>query len=812
MGCKKCAEGICGCSTMNAETDRTILERELFDLWATGKYDDWVSPDWSEAKEPFTKWAIANLPQFAPLGSKEMNWESYDKPSFKIAETFEAPLRSANEMKDQSQQIIQHRYTKERVNEVADVILEHISQGIDKASAKGGYYYSPGNSSNQKFVLEKFMDDDDDKQYVMVFNLVVKRLKEAGYAVQLADTGYGGKKYIWSIRWGKPEKNAESAVVQEPDWIPAGDGRAIGQQDFAINLSPLHAETFEAETLHEKGDYRITAEEDYDALMSFYEGMEEDEYKRLEEQADTYGMFYLQVQKKVMGGWETIDSLSGVVPSDTVSLEELALIEMEIPKGVNFDAESFNAERKSKMTTSSGQTFYTTGENVGKYGGGASSGEIAFYQGLPELKRTLSTLSSLDGVNRGIVVDFVNEWKDGSTKNLWDACQDLWAGAKGKRHFTKEVPNWKRAESRFDKLSNEIADEYEEKGMSPEKAQEVGDATAAKIGRAKYGKTGMRKMQKKGMKADMVGSPSPTFNEDITGQDGPSADPTNQTFEAMRTLAPNADDVRRARRDLKNSGYGDVIYDRYMVYRDGSSNKFYYTAVTEKDGKYYPMGAYGRIGYLSKLFNIYGKTENPRASLSTMDAAYRQCSGKEKAKVRKGYEDYTLQMAESFGSETLAEIEGPTAEATTGGLHAPSSFAMTWEDGTGQSSASIPPNEIAWAENVKAGEGKILGIGYGSIALAAIGILGVKKLMGKKTDTAPVDDTKKAEKGCGCSKTVAKSETVTKHSEYSADRINPVEVEGQNDIRNAESISLPQPNAGPQTAHRQNNRPSLKLW
>lgn len=368
------------------------------------------------------------------------------------------------------------------------------------------------------------------------------------------------------------------------------------------------------------------------------------------------------------------------------------------------------------------------------------------------------------------------------------------------------------AESRFDKLSNEIADEYEEKGMSPEKAQEVGDATAAKIGRAKYGKTGMRKMQKKGMKADMVGSPSPTFNEDITGQDGPSADPTNQTFEAMRTLAPNADDVRRARRDLKNSGYGDVIYDRYMVYRDGSSNKFYYTAVTEKDGKYYPMGAYGRIGYLSKLFNIYGKTENPRASLSTMDAAYRQCSGKEKAKVKKGYVDYTLQMAESFGSETLAEIEGPTAEATTGGLHSPSSFAMTWEDGTGQSSASIPPNEIAWAENVKAGEGKIFGIGIGTLALGALGIFGVKKLMDKKADRASVDDTKKAEKGCGCSKTVAKSETVTKHSEYSADRINPVEVEGQNDIRNAESISLPQPNAGPQTAHRQNNRPSLKLW
>jgi len=58
------------------------------------------------------------------------------------------------------------------------------------------------------------------------------------------------------------------------------------------------------------------------------------------------------------------------------------------------------------------------------------------------------------------------------------------------------------AESRFDKLSNEIADEYEEKGMSPEKAQEVGDATAAMIGRKKYGKKGMAKMQREGMNAE----------------------------------------------------------------------------------------------------------------------------------------------------------------------------------------------------------------------------------------------------------------------------------------------------------------------
>ena len=55
--------------------------------------------------------------------------------------------------------------------------------------------------------------------------------------------------------------------------------------------------------------------------------------------------------------------------------------------------------------------------------------------------------------------------------------------------------------------------------------------------------------------------------------------------------------------------------------------------------------------------------------------------------------------ADLFGSETLAEIEGPTAEATDGELHSPSSFDISWEDGNGMSSASMPPNDIAWAEN-----------------------------------------------------------------------------------------------------------------
>ena len=44
------------------------------------------------------------------------------------------------------------------------------------------------------------------------------------------------------------------------------------------------------------------------------------------------------------------------------------------------------------------------------------------------------------------------------------------------------------AESKFDKLAKEIAEEYEEKGKSPKEAMEIGEATAANIGRAKFGK------------------------------------------------------------------------------------------------------------------------------------------------------------------------------------------------------------------------------------------------------------------------------------------------------------------------------------
>ena len=43
--------------------------------------------------------------------------------------------------------------------------------------------------------------------------------------------------------------NMEEPVIEEPSFIPDGDGRAIGQQNSSINLSPLHAESLNAEAV-----------------------------------------------------------------------------------------------------------------------------------------------------------------------------------------------------------------------------------------------------------------------------------------------------------------------------------------------------------------------------------------------------------------------------------------------------------------------------------------------------------------------------------------------------------------------------------
>jgi hypothetical protein len=61
------------------------------------------------------------------------------------------------------------------------------------------------------------------------------------------------------------------------------------------------------------------------------------------------------------------------------------------------------------------------------------------------------------------------------------------------------------AESKFDKLSDEIAAQYRKKGKSAAEAKRIGQATAAKIGFKKYGKKGMVAKAQRGRKMSAEG-------------------------------------------------------------------------------------------------------------------------------------------------------------------------------------------------------------------------------------------------------------------------------------------------------------------
>jgi len=53
---------------------------------------------------------------------------------------------------------------------------------------------------------------------------------------------------------------------------------------------------------------------------------------------------------------------------------------------------------------------------------------------------------------------------------------------------------------RFQKLAGQVAKQYEKKGMSKKKAEQVGRAVAAKVGMKKYGKKAMTEAAVKGRK------------------------------------------------------------------------------------------------------------------------------------------------------------------------------------------------------------------------------------------------------------------------------------------------------------------------
>ena len=131
------------------------------------------------------------------------------------------------------------------------------------------------------------------------------------------------------------------------------------------------------------------------------------------------------------------------------------------------------------------------------------------------------------------------------------------------------------AESKFDNLAKEIAEDYREKGKSPEEAMKIGEATAAKIGRAKYGDKKFAKMGKSAEEADLTG---------IIVQDNDPSSPPEGIFasddrvtrpEAYDTVYNAIDFIKRNNLTVTLQEVGNELHDDGYMTND-EKEAFYY--------------------------------------------------------------------------------------------------------------------------------------------------------------------------------------------------------------------------------------------
>ena len=226
----------------------------------------------------------------------------------------------------------------------------------------------------------------------------------------------------------------------------------------------------------------------------------------------------------------------------------------------------------------------------------------------------------------------------------------------------------------------------------------------------------------------------------------------------LERYAPSINDVKNARRKLESS-YGKVVYDRYLVNNTGLtknenvSNKYYYLAICKGKDKYYAVTAWGRIGYWphmgpNKSGYMLGESLNINTALGLVKE-------KEKSKLKRGYDFYNLKSAEGEimnNMKTMAPVAVGTAVALLG-------YSL---------------------------------ITGGNLLMEIWG--GAKKTLGQAAEN---------KRGC----TTCKGSRKTLKSEYSVNQINPVEVEGAEDVYGAESVY-----PSPQSTPNMGIVPSLKLW
>ena len=250
-----------------------------------------------------------------------------------------------------------------------------------------------------------------------------------------------------------------------------------------------------------------------------------------------------------------------------------------------------------------------------------------------------------------------------------------------------EAYDIRSAESKFDKLSHEIAEEYEEKGKTPEEAQEIGDATAAKIGRIKYGKKGMERKSLKGKEAETI-SKDMTFNIDIEDASIENEDELEERgysqddIEQMREEITSNVDADRILEDIKSNHLdsigGDTYYieDEYGVYlknRDEMVDDVEATIDYDVDAG----------GWSAETFEAY---DDP-------------ISDRQEWKINSLGGTVDSSMNRSEASDYIKELQGRKSGTWKDAESSPSSFDISWEDAQGVSSPSLPPEGIHFSED-----------------------------------------------------------------------------------------------------------------
>jgi len=242
------------------------------------------------------------------------------------------------------------------------------------------------------------------------------------------------------------------------------------------------------------------------------------------------------------------------------------------------------------------------------------------------------------------------------------------------------------AESNFDKLSHEIAEEYEKKGKTPEEAQEIGDATAAKIGRMKYGKKGMERKSLKGKEAETI-SKDMTFNIDIE-------DASIENEDELEERGYSQDDIEQMREEITSKVDADRILD------DIKSNHL----DSIGSDTYYIEDEYGV--YLKNRDEVVDDVEATIDydvdaggwSAETFEAYDDPISDRQEWKINSLGGTVDSSMNRSEASDYIKELQGRKSGTWKEAESSPSSFDISWEDAQGVSSPSLPPEGIHFAE------------------------------------------------------------------------------------------------------------------